>query len=195
MTDPDFEALLEDYRALELRVGALMTAACAPFCRVCPTPCCRTAICREAAESPFLLAVHGSRQAFDAKRGYLGTTGCKLGAGRPPVCHAFICGRILSHQPSDQRQFALECLGDLVGYLGKQVWLRRHLVEALSESDLRKSSTTTFRARLATGAEALDILESHFAGGPDLNPMELTLLSAIRKPGLGLATSNPGELG
>ena len=122
--------MLAAYRSLELRVEVLMSAACTPFCKVCPTPCCRTAICREAAESPFLLAVHGSRQTFDAKSGYLGATGCKLGAGRPPVCHAFICGRILSEQKSDHRRFALECLGDLIGYLGKRVWLKRLLKPA-----------------------------------------------------------------
>lgn len=186
MTDPDFEPLLVAYRSLELRVEALMSVACAPFCSVCPTPCCRTAICREASESPFLLAVHGSRQAFDGKLGYLGATGCKLGAGRPPVCHAFLCGRILSQQKSDHRRFALECLGDLVGYLGKQVWMKRHLVEALSEADLRKSNTTTFRARLATGADALDILESYFVRERDLAREELTLLGTIRKPGFAL---------
>src|SRR5687767_5043651 len=96
MTDPEFNNLLEDYRAIERGVGRLMQEVCAPFCSVCPTPCCRTAICREAAESPFLLAVHGAQQAFDPKSGYLGATGCKLGVGRPPVCHAYICNRIMS---------------------------------------------------------------------------------------------------
>lgn len=181
MTDPDFEPMLAAYRSLELRVEVLMSAACTPFCKVCPTPCCRTAICQEAAESPFLLAVHGSRQAFDPKSGYLGATGCKLGAGRPPVCHAFICGRILSQQESDHRRYALECLGDLVGYLGKRVWLKRHLVEALSEADLAKASAGTFQARLNTGAEALDILESFFKGSRNLDAGELHVLAAIRK--------------
>ena len=183
MTDPDFESLLGAYRALELRVEALMSDACTPFCKVCPTPCCRIAICREAAESPFLLAVHGSRQAFDAKRGYLGATGCTLGAGRPPVCHAFICGRILSQQPGEQRRFALECLGDLIGYLGKQVWMKRHLVEALSDTDLRKANRTSFRSRLTTGAAVMDILESYFARDRDLDEAEIDSLAIVRKPG------------
>ncbi len=182
MTDPDFESMLVAYRSIELRVQVLMSEACTPFCRVCPTPCCRTSICREAAESPFLLAVHGSKQAFDGKLGYLGATGCTLGAGRPPVCHAFICGRILSHQPGDQRRFALKCLGDLIGYLGKQVWVKRHLVEALSDADLRKANLTKFQSRLTTGAEVMDILESFFARERDLEQEELTLLGAIRKP-------------
>jgi hypothetical protein len=182
MTDPDSESLLDAYRALELRVEILMSAACTPFCKVCPTPCCRISICKEAAESPFLLAVHASKQAFDPIRGYLGATGCTLGAGRPPVCHAFICGRILRQQPGEQRRFALECLGDLVGYLGKQVWMKRHLVEALTDADLRKANRTTFLARLTTGAEVMDILESYFARDRDLDEVEIACLALVRKP-------------
>jgi hypothetical protein len=193
MTDPDFDFMLEDYRSLELRVEVLMAAACTPSCKVCPTPCCRIAICREAVESPFLRAVHGSKQAFDTHHGYLGAAGCTLGAGRPPVCHAFICGRILSRQAGDQQRFALECLGDLIGYLGKQVWLKRHLVEALSKSDLRKSNKATFKTRLATGAVALDILESYFARDREFEQDELTLLAAIRKPCFVVSTPLTGE--
>ena len=181
-SDPEFDALLEVYREIELRVGRVMQAVCTPFCRVCPTPCCRTAICREAAESPFLRAVHGSRQAFDPKSGYLGTTGCKLGAGRPPVCHAFICNRIMSQQESDERRYALDVLGDLVGYLGKGVWLKRHLVVALSEADLRKADGVLFRQRLETAATALAVLESYFACERQLTPDEMQILAGIRRP-------------
>jgi hypothetical protein len=181
-SDSDFDALLEDYRVIELRVGRVMQAVCTPFCRVCPTPCCRTAICREAAESPFLRAVHGSRLAFDPKSGYLGATGCKLGAGRPPICHAFICSRIMSQQASDERRYALDVLGELVGYLGKGVWRRRHLVEALSEADLRTADGELFRQRLETAATALAVLESYFAGKRELSPGELQILGTIRRP-------------
>ena len=180
--DLEFDALLDDYRALELRVGEVMRAVCAPYCGDCPTPCCRIAICREAGESPFLKAVHGSRQAFDMKSGYLGTTGCKLGAGRPPVCHAFICGRIMSRQPGEERPYALEVLGDLVGYLGKGVWMKRHLVEAMTDADLRNADRRKFRSRLETAAAAMDILESYFASGRGLEASERTILGLIRKP-------------
>lgn len=181
-TDPDSDALLEDYRAIELRVGRVMQAVCTPFCRVCPTPCCRIAICREAEESPFLRAIHGSRQAFDPESGYLGATGCKLGAGRPPICHAFICNRIMSQQAGDERRYALDVLGELVGYLGKGVWRRRHLVEALSEADLRAADGRLFRQRLETAATALAVLESYFASERELTPDERQILGTIRRP-------------
>lgn len=181
MTATEFNALLEDYRSIEQGVGRLMQAVCTPFCSVCPTPCCRTAICREAAESPFLLAVHGSRQAFDKKSGYLGATGCKLGTGRPPICHAFICNRIMSKQPSDERRYVLDVLGELVGYLGKKVWMKRHLVEALSDADLQKADLVQFRNRLVTAASALEILDSYFASERDLSPAEMQVLHLIKK--------------
>lgn len=181
-SDAEFDSLLEVYREIELRVGRVMQVICTPFCRVCPTPCCRTAICREAADSPFLLAVHGSRQPFDPKSGYLGATGCKLGAGRPPVCHAFICNRIMSQQESDERRYALDVLGELVGYLGKGVWLKRHLVVAISEADLRKADRVLFHQRLETAATALAVLESYFSCERKLSPDEMQVLGAIRRP-------------
>lgn len=181
MSDPEFTALLDDYRAIELGVGRLMQAACAPHCSVCPTPCCRTAICREAAESPFLLAVHGGRQAFDLESGYLGAKGCKLGTGRPPLCHAFICNRIMSQQPSDERRRALDVLGEIVGYTGKSVWLKRHLVEAMTDADLRNADRQQFRKRLDTAAAALEVLESYFSRERDFDDAENALLQAIKK--------------
>ncbi|WP_035601135.1 hypothetical protein [Haloferula sp. BvORR071] len=181
MTDPDFTALLEDYRSFERGVMRVMEKECTPHCSVCPTPCCRTAICREAAESPFLLAVHGSRQAFDEKTGYLGARGCKLGVGRPPICHAFLCHRIMDAQPDDQRRYALDVLGELVGYVGKKVWLKRHLVEALDDADLRKTDRDLFRRRISAAAAAFEILEAYFAGERDLAQADLQVLQVIRK--------------
>ncbi len=181
MPDPEFDSSLEDYRSIELGVGRLMQSVCAPFCSVCPTPCCRTAICREAAESPFLVAVHGSRVPFDQKSGYLGATGCKLGAGRPPVCHAFICNRIMSQQPDDERRHALDVLGEVVGYLGKKVWLRRHLVEAMTDADLRRTDLALFRKRLTTASSALGVLESYFSSDRELTPSERAELEQIKK--------------
>ncbi len=158
-----------------------MQGVCGPFCGVCKTPCCRVDICREAFESPFLLAVHGEKQTFDKKSGYLGCTGCKLTIGRPPLCHAFVCDLIVKHQPSDDHRYALDCLGDLVGFIQSKVWQKRQLIEAMTEADLLNSSKALFDARLLTAEAAFTVLDSFFTHHAQLGFIELQALAKIRK--------------
>jgi hypothetical protein len=180
VTDSEFQKLLTDYRSFEEKVGRVMQRICEPFCRVCPTPCCRVDICREAAESPFLLAVHGATQRFDPKKGYLGCTGCRLKAGRPPVCHAFVCDKIFKAQPGDERKYALDCLSDLVGFVGKKVSQGRQMVEAMSETHLQASNLPLFQNRLSTATAALTALDSYFTRGDALGEVGMALLGKIR---------------
>ncbi|MEO5914315.1 MAG: hypothetical protein ABIS50_08795 [Luteolibacter sp.] len=139
-------------------------------------------ICREAFESPFLLAVHGEKQTFDKKSGYLGCTGCKLTTGRPPLCHAFVCDLIVRNQPSDDHRYALDCLGDLVGFIQSKVWQKRQLIEAMTEADLLKSDKAIYDARLATAEAAFTVLDAFFTRHSPLGFRELGILSRIRKP-------------
>jgi len=181
ITATEFNSTLESYRSFELKVSRLMQGICAPYCGICKTPCCRVGICREAFESPFLLAVHGAGQAFDPKSGYLGGTGCKLTTGRPPLCHAFVCGLIVSKQPSDEHRYALDCLGDLVGFIQTKVWQKRQLVEAMTEADLLNGDKSVFDARLTQAEAAFTILASFFTHHHALGFHELEALSRIRK--------------
>ncbi len=159
-----------------------MQGVCGPFCGVCKTPCCRVDICREAFESPFLLAVHGGKQTFDKKSGYRGCTGCKLTTGRPPLCHAFVCDLIVKNQPSDHHRYALDCLGDLVGFIQSKVWQKRQLIEAMTEADLLNSSKILFDTRLLTAEAAFTVLDSFFTHHTQLGFAELQTLAKIRKP-------------
>jgi len=181
MTDTEFTAMLIDYRSFEEKVGRVMQAVCEPFCRVCPTPCCRIDICREAVESPFLLAVHGAKELFDPKKGYLGCTGCRLKSGRPPVCHAFVCDKIFVAQTGDERKYALDCLSDLVGFVGKKVSQGRQMVEAMSETHLRASNLPLFRSRLSTASTALAVLDGYFTHGAELGVGAMEVLAKIRR--------------
>jgi hypothetical protein len=138
-------------------------------------------ICREAFDSPFLLAVHGEKQAFDAKNGYLGCTGCKLTTGRPPLCHAFVCDLIVKWQPSDAQRYALDCLGDLVGFVQSKVWQKRQLIEALTHADLLQADKSLFDARLELAEAAFSVLDSFFTRQATLGFPELKILSRIRK--------------
>ncbi len=178
--------MLEAYRSFELKVGKLMQNICGPSCAVCPTPCCRVDICREAFESPFLLAVHGAKQPFDPHSGYLGCTGCQLTTGRPPLCHAFVCDRIVRDQPDDEHRYALDCLGDLVSFIQNKVWQKRQLVEAMSLGDLLKSDHSLFNKRLATAEAAFRVLDGFFSDRIALGFSELKILNRIRKNELPL---------
>jgi hypothetical protein len=189
ITASEFNATLESYRSFESKVSVLMQGVCAPYCGVCKTPCCRVGICREAFDSPFLLAVHGAGQAFDRKSGYLGGTGCKLITGRPPLCHAFVCGLIVSKQPSDEHRYALDCLGDLVGFIQSKVWQKRQLVEAMTEPDLLMADKGVFDARLILAESAFSVLDSFFIHHHALGFQELEILSRIRRHELAEATS------
>ncbi len=181
ITASEFNSTLESYRSFELKVGKLMQGVCGPFCGVCKTPCCRVDICREAFDSPFLLAVHGGKEAFDKKSGYLSCTGCKLTAGRPPLCHAFVCDLIVRNQPSDEHRYALDCLGDLVGFIQTKVWQKRQLIEAMTEADLLNASKATFDARLESAEAAFAVLDSFFTNRCTLGFQELSILNCIRK--------------
>jgi hypothetical protein len=178
---PEFHAMLEGYRSLEFRVCELMQKICIPFCSACPTPCCKVCFCREAEESPFLVAVHEARHAFDENLGYLGSRGCRLGVGRPPVCHAFVCSGILNSQPTDAHRYALDCLGELVSFVGKNVWRGRHLVEAPTEDDLRGANAAKFRDRLEIAESALIALKAFFTEDRNLQPEELRVLALVKK--------------
>ncbi|MEO8613812.1 MAG: hypothetical protein ABI600_01625 [Luteolibacter sp.] len=139
-------------------------------------------ICREAFESPFLLAVHGEKQTFDKKSGYLGCNGCKLTIGRPPLCHAFVCDLIVKNQPSDAHRYALDCLGDLVGFIQTKVWQKRQLIEAMTDTELLNSSKAIFDARLETAEAAFVVLDAFFTHHIPLGFAELQTLAKVRKP-------------
>ena len=185
MTDPDFHWMLEAYRSFEKRVSELMQGACAPFCSVCKTPCCRVEICREADESPFLQAVQNvpalPKTTFDKKTGYLGCTGCSLKVGRPPICHAFVCSLIITSQPSEMHRYTLECLGDLVTYIGAKVWRKRHLVETVTHEHVMQADIGEFRTRLEKAEAALVVVREFFLNAVSPDEEGMRVLGMIRK--------------
>ena len=181
MIESEWETLLDEYRSIEKRVGTLMSLICAPYCRVCPTPCCRLDICKEAVESPFLLAVHGAGISFHAKDGYLGCSGCRLTVGRPPICHAFVCDRIMNDQQNDLHRYAIDCVGELMTYIGKRAWRGRQLVEAMITSDLAHVDMAMLRDRLQDARSALIILEPYFIESTPWTEQQWRTLLKIRK--------------
>lgn len=192
----EMRTILEEYRSLELRVGSLMRCICLPFCQTCATPCCRVEICREAFESPFLKSIESAVPRFDESRGYLGAAGCLLKAGRPTLCHAFVCDRIMNSQSDAVHRYALRCLGDLMSYVGRKVWRGRHPSAATMPDELSAMNVGRFRKRMVSAEAALEILDDLFTRNRSLGCAEFDTLAAIRKPTAGTASpsSNPAGL-
>lgn len=183
MEEAAYQKLLKEYGAFEQRVRVLMSERCVEHCRVCPTPCCRAAICREAHESPFLKEVQlsaGATEVFDEKRGWLGGCGCRLPVGRPPLCYDFICDRIFCAQPTLAHRYVLDVLAALVGHLGNGVWKGRHLVEALSKAQLRQSNESHFKKCLAEAEAALAVAERFLRDSQTLTTGDMPVLNRIK---------------
>jgi len=160
--DGPLAALARRYAALETRVGRLMRRACGPVCAACAKVCCRPEMCRESWESPFLALVRGRSGAnapWCPQRGCLGPQGCLLAAGRPPVCHEFLCQAILAAQPDDASRQRLRDLARLLTQAGQRALGGDHLVEIMTPERLACVKPSRLAARLAMAEGRLARLE------------------------------------
>lgn len=154
----NIDRLIDAYSGFEQRVRQEMERRCRPFCTVCRQVCCRIHFCVETRESVFLARVvsrHSPHVAFDPVHGWLGPDGCRLVAGRPPVCYEFVCRDIpdaLHGNP--HRRHAMVTLGMLVSHLGKRVLGGRHLVELTDETALMQITQSRFSANLVQAEAA-----------------------------------------
>jgi hypothetical protein len=159
--------LAEAYAALEMRVNRLMRAACSGICGACCRVCCRAEMCRESLESPFLVLLReqgNNKPAWDDDRGWLGSRGCALTVGRPPVCYEFICPDILEAQPSQAAQARLQELAMLLTQAGRRAIGGDHLVEIMTTERLALVKPRRMAARIGSAGAKLVELE-YFWGG------------------------------
>jgi len=128
---------VDTYGRLEKEVQDCMTQHCAGRCSRCAQRCCRPHFCREALESPFLIQVRirfAPEVPWYEDRGWLGAEGCRLSAGRPPVCYEFLCDPLIAGLGTSRQRKTLGRLAMLLTTAGKSARGRRHLVE-LSDLD------------------------------------------------------------
>jgi hypothetical protein len=142
------------YGRLEEEIRGRMTALCAPVCARCAMPCCRIHFCRESLESPFLTSVRtrfAPDAQWDSAVGWLTPHGCRLSAGRPPVCYEFLCRSLEAHQPTPLHREALRLLSKLMAHAGASARGRRHLVELndLSRLNFKRLTVQFDQARAA----------------------------------------------
>lgn len=151
MAKSQLELVVKQYADLERRVQRLMNAACASTCAACAKVCCRPEMCRESLESPFLIMVRtsGSNGTFwNKSRGWLGPKGCRLHAGRPPVCYEFLCQDILANQPDENSRTQLKALAYVLTQMGRRALGSDHLVEIMTQERLARLGTQRLAVRL-----------------------------------------------
>jgi hypothetical protein len=173
------------YSLLEQAVQQRITRICASVCSVCSCFCCKIVFCRESMESPFLQQVMNAvpaSGAWDPVKGWIGNLGCRLAAGRPPVCYAFVCGELAAQQVSNEHRYVLNVLSMLMTYVGRNALGKRHLVELC---DLQRINT----ARLARQQVVAGTILSHIDGfyeNPRTYPLPFDLFRHVCRPPVSL---------
>jgi len=85
--------LIKNYILLEKKLQKKINDLCKPFCSKCANPCCKEVFCRESIDSSFLYILI-KKQDVKYDNGWIGSHGCRLSYGRPPVCYEFFCGEV-----------------------------------------------------------------------------------------------------
>lgn len=157
------------YAELETRVRQAMVEHFDDLCGLCTACCCRTDICEEAAQSAFLarlLARQGlSADAMDDRFGWLGTEGCSLEFGRPPVCYAFFCDELLVRLPDEDTRLVTRVLGKLMDYIGEEAVEGCHLVDIADPGILEKLDLEPLAERLEEAEAAFEVATQFFETG------------------------------
>lgn len=162
---PQLKHLLEEYAELEREVQELVTAQCREVCGLCASCCCRTDLCEEALESPFLCALHGREDLDSDRYGFLTERGCGLEIGRPPVCYEFFCDELMAAQPDALHRKVLLVLGRLPAYAGENAHGDAHLVEVMQEEELEHLAFHRLEKQLQNTREALDGIRAFYNEG------------------------------
>ena len=158
--------LREAYLQLEVAVRRLSDRVCAPYCSVCTAVCCRAHLCGEARESAFLKSVAPPDEAalFHRETGYLGPSGCRLVAGRPPVCAEYICSP-MERDLGPERAYAVLALGKVLPWVGQRALGHRHLV-VLDAAQLPRVNARRLRVRLELAWTLVRAVERFLDGAP-----------------------------
>ena len=155
----DLDKIIKKYAAFEKKVMKQITRRLGKYCAECEGGCCTAAICRETIESPFLVRLRKTVQPdirYQKKTGWLRRTGCALSAGRPPICHEFICDDIERSCSDAVERYVTKVLCRLITHIGKKVDGVLHLVEIDADGDLDDDvELKRFTARLREAEEAL----------------------------------------
>jgi hypothetical protein len=131
-------AAVDLYVVLETFTREANRVVCNHYCGRCISFCCKEEICRETMESTWLMLVlrrSGHRISdYSRSTGWVGFSGCRLKAGRPPVCYEFLCNGVIKQLESADKLF-LKQISQTLSIAGSRALGTKHVVD-LSCNDL-----------------------------------------------------------
>lgn len=157
--------VIHEYVHLESQVRILITRFCLPFCSHCTNYCCKEKFCKESIDSFWLNLVWQNSgfelSQYDADLGWLTCTGCRLDAGRPPVCYSFLCHEILANlSPSDPLVHLME-IAKLIPRVGKNAIGNKHLVTLSAHEVMNRLDFSKLSQRIAKGLKLFEQYEKN----------------------------------
>jgi hypothetical protein len=182
MKKHNMDAFFREYAMFECDVRCFSDDLFKRNCSSCITTCCKAEICYESIESPFLSRlrkIFPPSVSFSETDGWLTESGCVLKAGRPPVCHEFLCNTIIDEQPTSLHQSVIKVLSQLMTYIGKNALGRRHLVEIMTEDRFYDINLSRMQNRLMDAKLAFKEIQEFYAGRR-LNSKAFVHLEKIR---------------
>ena len=148
--------IIHEYRQLEMQASRCLSGFCHAFCNGCGD-CCKADICVEAVESAWLRIVReqeGSKiSRFNRSTGWLSARGCRLQAGRPPLCHEFFCESITDHFRKETILDPILAISKLPSTAGLNALGKRHLVTLEEDEILHKLDFNRLRKKIAFAKE------------------------------------------
>ena len=167
-------AVVLKYCHLELEINHTMSSICRPFCQSCKSVCCKAEFCIESIHSDWLRLVrevgNHSFDQFDETRGWLTPNGCRLSAGRPPLCYEFLCEKILENITPGPFSSSFKELSKLLSMAGKNALGTRHLVTLSSRAISIKLNFNRIEAKIAAATESFIRLKKELISEPSINP-------------------------
>ncbi len=154
------------YADFETRVQKSISNLFGSNCCTCGGVCCNIDYCRETRESLFLARLREAYQpalSYSDETGWLSETGCVLTTGRPPVCYEYLCGEILSAQPTRTHRFTINVLSQLISHVGKRAYRGKHIVEIREAGELQRIKLSTLERRLGESKAAFQAIETFYA--------------------------------
>ena len=142
-----------EYANLESQVRRLLNRFCSPHCSDCIDCCCKEKFCNESLGSFWLNMVWQNSgydlSQYNAGSGWLTCDGCRLVAGRPPVCYSFICKEILKNPSQSDHLQIMVNIAKLMPLVGKNAIGNKHLVTLSAQEVLEHLNFTKLSALIA----------------------------------------------